>query len=95
MQISCVVPGRPCEGILELGDEIVFIGNESLEGMTLQDVKTVLSWNQEDEITFIVKRGVALECCTLHCDTIDYELQREGATSHQRLSGEEEIFVLE
>ncbi len=61
VQISSVVSGKPCDGILELGDEISFIGNESLEGMTLQDVKLLLASNQEDELTFIVKRGGALE----------------------------------
>ena len=60
VQISRVVAGKPCDGILELGDEIIFIGNEYVEGMTLEEVKSVLARNQEDEITFIIRRGVEL-----------------------------------
>ncbi len=58
MQIIDVVAGGPCEGILEVGDEIIYIASDYVEGMKLQAVSTLLqARNQEDEITFIITRG--------------------------------------
>jgi hypothetical protein len=59
MQIISVIAGGPCHGILQAGDEILCVGDENVDGATLQDVSSMLAASPEDEIIFIIKRGKA------------------------------------
>jgi C-terminal processing protease CtpA/Prc len=63
MQIISVIAGGPCHGIMQAGDEILCVGDENVEGATLQEVSTMLATSPEDEIIFTIKRGRAPEYC--------------------------------
>ena len=90
VQVQGVVSGGPCDGIMDLGDELIFIGDNYIKGMPLQDVPALLSQNQGEEIVFIVHKGKPIDWFS-HCSTFsESEFQRVGAISHPRWFGDQE-----
>ena len=73
-----MVAGGPYDGIMDLGDELIFIGDSYVKGMPLQDVSTLLSKNQEEEIVFIVHKGNLNPLIGVHTAALFLKANRRG-----------------